>query len=254
MRLATNEFKRALAEGRPQIGLWSTLCSPIAAEALSYAGFDWILIDTEHSPNEVPMVLSQQQAMAAGDAATIVRPAWNDPILLKRLLDIGTWNFLIPFVQTPEEAARAVAATRYPPAGFRGVSVVQRGNRFGRVSDFFERANEEICLLVQIETAAAAERVGEIAAQDGVDGIFVGPADLAASLGHLGHPEHPEVQALIQTILGRCQAAGKPAGILAFSENTAQQYLDAGFVFVGVGSDLGLMIRSADALARRFKG
>jgi 4-hydroxy-2-oxoheptanedioate aldolase len=253
MDMPVNRLKHALAAGEKQIGLWSSLCSPIVAEALAYSGYDWLLIDTEHSPNELPNVMGMMQAMAPGTASPIVRPAWNDPVLLKRLLDIGTQSFLIPFVQSPEEAARAVAATRYPPQGIRGVALSHRGNRYGRVADYFTRANEEICLIVQIESRAAVECAAEIATVEGVDGLFIGPSDLAADLGHLGNPCHPDVQAEISKMLKACQAAGKAAGILSAIEAQAEGYLDAGFTFVAVGSDLGLLTKHADALRAHFK-
>src|SRR5438132_3974416 len=151
-QLSSNPFKQALREGRACIGLWASLCSNLAAEVIAGAGFDWILIDTEHAPNELPMVLSQLQALAGGTAAPVVRPAWNDLVLIKRLLDAGVQNLLVPYVQTPEEARAAVAATRYPPQGLRGVAVLHRANRFGRLKGYFDRANDEICLLLQIET------------------------------------------------------------------------------------------------------
>ncbi len=254
MKLETNQFKAALARNDRQVGMWSTLCSNIVAESLSFSGLDWVLIDTEHSPNEVPNVMQQLQGMAAGAAAAVVRPAWNDAVLMKRLLDIGANSFLVPFVQNAEEAARAVAATRYPPQGIRGVSVSQRGNHFGRVRDYFERANQEICVLVQVETAAAAECIEEIAAVEGIDGIFIGPSDLAADMSHLGNPKHPDVEAAILKAVKRCRSVGKPAGILAFSYEDAEAFFDAGFTFVAVGSDLGAVTKSADALSRFFKG
>src|SRR5438552_8336923 len=182
MNTQANLFKQAILEGRPQIGLWSSLCSNNAAEVIAGSGFDWILIDTEHAPNELPMVFSQLQALIGGSAAAVVRPAWNDMVLLKRLLDVGAQNFLIPYVQTAEEARAAVAATRYPPQGIRGVAVTHRANRFGRVKDYFKRANEEICLLVQIETRQALQNIEAIAAVEGVDVLFIGPSDLAAAL------------------------------------------------------------------------
>jgi len=166
-RLPTNSFKQAIREGRPQIGLWSSLCSNLAAEVIAGAGFDWILIDTEHAPNELPMVLSQLQALAGGTAAPVVRPAWNDTVLMKRLLDAGVQNLLIPYVQTAEEARAAVAATRYPPQGVRGVAVSHRGNRFGRVKDYFKRAGDELCVLVQLESPVALQNLEAIAAVEG---------------------------------------------------------------------------------------
>jgi len=253
MDLPRNAFKAALARGELQIGLWSSLCSPIVAEIIGHSGFDWILVDTEHSPNEPPAVLAQLQAMQAGTATPIVRPAWNDPVLLKRLLDIGTQAVLVPFVQNAEEAAKAVAACRYPPAGIRGITVSGRGSRYGRVPDYLKRADAEICVLVQVETGEALAQLEAIAAVDGVDGVFIGPADLSASLGHIGNPGHPEVQAAIKGAVERLAAIGKPAGILTPSEADARRYIEWGYRFVAVGSDLGLLTKHADALAKTFR-
>ncbi|MBA4220738.1 MAG: 4-hydroxy-2-oxo-heptane-1,7-dioate aldolase [Methylobacterium sp.] len=253
MDLPRNAFKAALARGELQIGLWSSLCSPIVAEIIGHSGFDWILVDTEHSPNEPPAVLAQLQAMQAGTATPIVRPAWNDPVLLKRLLDIGTQAVLVPFVQNAEEAAKAVAACRYPPAGIRGITVSGRGSRYGRVPDYLKRADAEICVLVQVETGEALAQLESIASVDGVDGVFIGPADLSASLGHIGDPGHPEVQDAIQGAVERLAAVGKPAGILTPSEADARRYIEWGYRFVAVGSDLGLLTKHADALAKTFR-
>src|SRR5206468_5829875 len=170
-QLPSNPFKQALREGRARIGLWASLCSNLAAEVIAGAGFDWILIDTEHAPNELPMVLSQLQAMVGGTAAAVVRPAWNDLVLIKRLLDVGAQNLLVPYVQTVEEARAAVAAVRYPPQGKRGVAVLHRANRFGRLKNYFNRANEEIGLLLQVETHTALQNLEAIAAVEGVDGL-----------------------------------------------------------------------------------
>ncbi|MDU0342899.1 HpcH/HpaI aldolase family protein [Bosea rubneri] len=253
MDLPRNAFKAALARGELQIGLWSSLCSPIVAEIIGYSGFDWILVDTEHSPNEPPAVLAQLQALQAGTATPIVRPAWNDPVLLKRLLDIGAQAVLVPFVQNAEEAAKAVAACRYPPAGIRGITVSGRGSRYGRVPDYLKRADAEICVLVQVETGEALSQLEAIASVDGVDGVFIGPADLSASLGHIGNPGHPEVQEAIKGAAARLTAIGKPAGILTASEADARRYIEWGYRFVAVGSDLGLLAKNADALAKTFK-
>src|SRR5436190_22099785 len=206
-RMNPNLFKHAVREGRPQIGLWCSLCSNVAAEVIAASGFDWILIDTEHAPNELPMVFSQLQGLVGGTAAPVVRPAWNDLIIFKRLLDIGVQNFLVPYVQTAEEARAAVAATRYPPQGIRGVAVTHRANDYGRVKDYFKRANEEICLLLQIETQLALQNLEAIAAVEGVDGLFIGPSDLAAALGHLGDNGHPEVRAAIEDAFQRIRKA-----------------------------------------------
>lgn len=252
MDLPANAFKAALKRGELQIGLWSSLCSPIVSEIISQSGFDWILVDTEHSPNEPPDVLAQLQALKGGTATPIVRPAWNDAVLLKRLLDIGVQAVLVPFVQNAEEAAKAVAACRYPPAGIRGITTSGRGSHYGRVQNYLKRADGEICVLVQVETGEALARIEEIASVDGVDGVFIGPADLSASLGHIGNPNHPEVQAAIQDAVKRLTAIGKPAGILTPSEPDARRYIEWGYRFVAVGSDLGLMAKHADALAKAF--
>ena len=254
MELIRNAFKAALAEGRLQIGLWSSLCSNIAADAVCDSGFDWLLLDTEHSPNELPGLLSQLQAIRGGTASAVVRPAWNDPVLFKRILDIGAQSLLVPYVQNAAEAASAVAATRYPPAGIRGVTASGRASRYGRVKDYLKNAGSEICLIVQVETGDALDRLEAIGRVEGVDGVFIGPGDLAASLGHIGDPGHEEVQSAIKDAAKRLKAIGKPAGILTVNEDEARRYIDWGFAFVAVGIDLGLLTRSADALASRFKG
>jgi 4-hydroxy-2-oxoheptanedioate aldolase len=253
MEMIRNRFKQAVRERRPQIGLWSSLCSNIGAEILADAGFDWILLDTEHSPNELPGLLSQMQAIGRDQATPVVRAAWNDAVLIKRILDIGAPAVLVPYVQNAEEARQAVAAVRYPPAGVRGVSAGSRASRYGRVSDFLKKADSEICLLVQVETRAALERLEEIAAVDGVDGVFIGPADLAASLGFLGNAQCEEVQGAIREAAARLAAVGKAGGILTVNEAEARRYLEWGYTFVAVGIDTNLLARTADALAQSFK-
>ena len=254
MDLPINAFKAALARGELQIGLWSSLCGNIPAEIISRSGFDWIVIDTEHSPNEPPDVLAQLQAMQTGTAMPVVRPAWNDPVLIKRLLDIGTMAVLVPFVQNADDAKKAVAACRYPPAGIRGITMSGRGSHYGRVPDYVKRADGQICVLVQIETGEALRELDAIASVEGVDGVFIGPADLSASLGHIGNPGHPEVQAAIRDAVQRLTALGKPAGILTPSEADERRYIEWGYRFVAVGSDLGILVKGADALAKAFKG
>jgi 4-hydroxy-2-oxoheptanedioate aldolase len=253
LSLPPNRFKAALLDGRPQIGLWSSLASNIAAEIIGGAGFDWIVIDTEHAPNEVPGVLSQLQAMVNGTAEPVVRCAWNDAVLIKRILDIGARGLLVPFVQNAGEAQRAVAATRYPPLGIRGVSVAPRANLYGRVPNYHGSAHEHICVLVQVETVSALREIEAIAAVEGVDGIFIGPSDLAADLGHLGNPNHAEVQAAIAQGGARIRAAGKAAGILTSDADAAARYLEWGFTFVAVGSDVGILARGAEKLAAQCK-
>lgn len=253
MPMPQNAFKRALRDGRQQIGLWSSIASPLGAEIIAGCGFDWIVVDTEHSPSEVPDVLAQLQAMATSATMPVVRPAWNDAVLIKRILDLGALSLLIPFVQDAEEARRAVAACRYPPAGIRGVATAARASRFGRIKEYLQRANDEICILVQVETRAALGNIEAIAAVEGIDGVFIGPSDLAAALGHLGNPGHAEVQNAILEALARLKAVRKPAGILTPVEADAQRYLAEGFMFVAVGSDTGLLARGGEALAQRFK-
>jgi len=253
MDLPVNTFKHAIAAGRLQIGLWSSLASNIAAEIVADAGFDWILFDSEHSPNEIPGLLAQLQAAARGTAAAIVRPAWNDAVLIKRVLDIGAQSILVPYVQNAEEAGRAVAAVRYPPAGIRGVAAAARASRYGRVKDYLKTADREICLLVQVETRTALAALEAIAAVEGVDGVFIGPSDLSASFGHIGNPQHPEVQNALEQAARRLKVLGKPAGILTLSEEEARRYIGWGYCFVAVGSDTGLLGRGADALAAKFK-
>ena len=254
MDIQTNEFKRALARRDLRIGLWSTLCSNIGAEVIAHSGFDWILLDTEHSPNELPDLLRQLHAMGRGTAMPVVRAAWNDPVLIKRVLDLGAQSILLPYVQTAEEAQRAVQSVRYPPVGIRGVSTGSRASQYGRVKDYLRRADAEVCLIVQIETRAALEQLESIAAVEGIDGVFIGPADLAASLGHLGEPQHPEVQAALREAAARLTRVGKAAGILTVVEADARRYIEWGYRFVAVGVDTSLLAKSADALAKAFKG
>jgi 4-hydroxy-2-oxoheptanedioate aldolase len=253
LQLPPNRFKAGLRTGRPQIGLWSALCSNLVAEIIAGAGFDWILIDTEHGPNEVPGVLSQLQAMSTGTAEPVVRVAWNDPVLIKRILDTGARSILVPFVQNADEARKAVAATRYPPLGIRGVSVAPRANRFGRVPNYHRRAHEEMCVLVQVETRTALAEIEAIAAVEGVDGIFIGPSDLAADMGHLAEATHPEVQAAIASACARIRSAGKAAGMLTSDQEAAARYLGIGFSFVAVGSDVGVLSQNALKLAAHFQ-
>ncbi|UCH73947.1 MAG: HpcH/HpaI aldolase/citrate lyase family protein [Rhodospirillales bacterium] len=253
MELPKNTFKQALAEMRPQIGLWSTLSSNIASEALAHSGYDWVVIDMEHSPNEIPDVYAQLQSYDPSPTAAVVRLPWNDPVVVKRVLDIGAFSLLFPMIQTAEEAQAAVASTRYPPRGIRGVSLNQRGNRYGRIASYVKEFERELCITVQIETTAALGRVEEIAAVDGVDGIFFGPADLSADMGYLGQPGHPEVKEALAEGLAKCRKAGKPAGILTAVEADSIHWLREGYVFVAVGTDTAILARGADALLARIK-
>jgi 4-hydroxy-2-oxoheptanedioate aldolase len=253
MEFPVNELKRNLRAGKVQTGCWISLTSVASAEICAGAGFDWVLIDMEHAPNELPMVHNQLHATAGYPCSTVVRAPWNDMVLIKRLLDVGVQSLLLPYVQSAEEARRAVAAVRYPPRGVRGVSANSRANRFGRVPDYFARAHDETLLLLQIETRAAMNRVEVMAAIDGVDGLFIGPQDLAADLGHLGNPGHPDVQQAIGEAITRIKATGKVPGLLNFNEPDAKKWIAHGAQFVAVTSDQFLLARETAAVAARFK-
>ncbi len=253
MELPTNTFKHAIRESRQQLGFWCTLADSYALEIVAGGGFDWLLIDTEHSPNDLRQVLAQLQVAAAYPVSAVVRPAWNDAVLLKRYLDIGAQTLLIPYVQNAQEARRAVAAVRYPPDGIRGVSAVTRATRFGRVPGYAQRCADEICLLVQVETREALSNLEEIAAVDGVDGVFVGPGDLAADLGFVGQPGHPEVQQTVEETLRRIRDCGKPAGVLSIDPALAQRCIEAGAVFAAVGVDAAILARESERLAAVFR-
>jgi 2-dehydro-3-deoxyglucarate aldolase len=248
-----NSFKRDLLAGKKLIGIWSSLANEITTEALGVAGFDWVVLDGEHSPNNVRTFITQLMALKDSPTAPVVRPTCNNAAEIKLLLDSGFYNFLIPFVESADEARSAVSATRYPPQGIRGVSVSQRSNRYGTVPDYFKNVNQHMCVMVQIESLAGVAAVKDIAAVDGVDCIFVGPSDLAAALGHLGNASHPEVQAAIAQVFADAKAAGKPSGILAPAEADARRYLAMGATFVGVGSDLGAFRNATQALCDRYR-
>jgi 4-hydroxy-2-oxoheptanedioate aldolase len=253
MDMSENRFKRALVEGRQQVGLWCTLSSAFGIEVVAGSGFDWLLLDTEHSPGDVLTVLAQLQALSGHDVSPVVRPASNDAVLIKRYLDIGAQSLLIPYVQNADEAHSAVAAVRYPPDGIRGVSALTRATQFGRVKGYAKRAADEICLLVQVETQQALDQIEAIAAVDGVDGIFVGPGDLAASLGYIGDLNHPVVKAAVEDAIRRIGACGKPAGILTGDTGFAKHCIELGTTFTAVGVDVGLLARASESLAQQFR-
>ncbi|HVY99065.1 MAG TPA: HpcH/HpaI aldolase/citrate lyase family protein [Dongiaceae bacterium] len=251
--MASNPFKDAIQAGRVQIGLWSSMCSVISTEIAADAGFDWILLDAEHSPVEVADLYPLLQASARGTAHAAVRLAWNDKVLIKRALDIGAQTILVPFVQNAEEARQAALACGYPPHGVRGVAGSTRATRYGRDKSYFKTARDGICLIVQVETVEALRSLEAIAAVDGVDAVFIGPSDLAASMGHIGNPGHEDVQQVLLGAVERLKAVGKPAGILAVTEADAKRYRDWGYVFVAAGVDTVLFARSVDALAAGMK-
>ncbi|MBV2143407.1 HpcH/HpaI aldolase/citrate lyase family protein [Falsochrobactrum sp. TDYN1] len=246
-----NPLKQALSEGRLQTGLWCSLGSPVSTEVIAGSGFDWLLVDAEHSPNDLLSVLAQHQAASAFDCEMVVRIPGNDPILIKQYLDIGIRSILFPNVQSVEEAKAIVSATRYPPHGIRGFSMSQRANQYGRVRGYHARASEEIFLALQIETGKAVAAAADIAAIDGVDAVFVGPGDLSADMGALGNPSAEHVQEAIRSVVS---LKGRAAtGILAPKSDDARRYINWGATMVAVGSDLGLLVNAADSLAAQFQ-
>lgn len=250
MSAIENRFKAWLA-GRttPPLGTWLMAGAPATAEALGHAGFDFLVVDMEHVPIEIADLAHLLRAVACTAAEPVVRLAWNDPVLIKRAMDAGARTVMLPFVQNAEEARAVAAATRYPPAGTRGVAAVHRASQYGRLPDYLARANEAACAIVQLETPDAVARLPEIAAVEGVDALFVGPGDLAAAMGHIGNIAHPEVQALIAHAAKGARAAGKPVGIVGPNPAMVRRFLDYGYDFAAVASDLALMTgRAADWL------
>lgn len=253
MDMPKNNFKAALKAGKHQLGIWNSLGGNTVPELLAFAGFDWILLDTEHSPIEPVEILPELQALAAYPQVTpIVRPVVNDVALIKRYLDMGVQTLLIPYVQTPQEAEAAVSAMRYPPRGVRGVAGLTRASRFGNVPNYTASAEEELCLIVQVETAEAMGRLEEIAAIDGVDAVFIGPSDLSTSMGFPGQPNHPDVIAAIEDAFARLKAMSVPSGILTLNEDFAHRCIELGTGFTAVGLDLAVLQAGAKALRDRF--
>jgi 4-hydroxy-2-oxoheptanedioate aldolase len=251
--LPTNHFKKALLAGKQQIGLWCSLSNHYAVEVVAGSGFDWLLLDMEHSPNDLESILPQLQAASNYPVEPVVRVPWNDMVAIKRLLDIGVRSLLIPMVQNAEEARAAVSYTRYAPEGVRGVAGTTRASLFGRVKDYAKIAHTEICVLVQVETGTAVDEIEAIAKVPGVDGIFIGPADLHASMGFPGETRRPEMMEMMVEATKRIRAAGKAPGFLTPIEEDARRILAAGGQFVAVGADIGLLARSTEALAAKFK-
>jgi 4-hydroxy-2-oxoheptanedioate aldolase len=251
--LPLNAFKRAIRDGRQQIGFWNAMASPTATEILAGSGFDWIVLDAEHAPNNPPSILGQLHAMMENAAQPVVRVPVNDPIVMKGYLDIGVQTFLIPMVETADQARAVVAATCFAPQGVRGFAGTSRASRYGRVKDYHLRAHEQICILVQVETRLALENLEEIAAVPGIDGLFIGPGDLSADCDHLGDQNNPAIVELIEKTIGRIVAAGARAGVLTGDETLARRYMAAGTIFTAVGIDTGTLARSTEAIAAKFK-
>lgn len=250
-----NRFKARLQAGEKLIGLWLTLADPYCAEICAGAGFDWLLIDGEHAPNDLRSVLAQLQAISPYGVEPVVRPLVGETARIKQLLDIGVRTLLVPMIETAEQAAQMVRAVRYPPLGVRGVgSPIARVSRWGRVPDYMQKADDSICLLLQVESAEALANLDEILAVPGIDGIFIGAVDLSASLGYMGDTSPPEVKAAIADALVRIHAKGIPTGTLVGGAEAAKPFLAAGSQFVAVGVDSNVLARGTEALARAFKG
>ncbi len=249
-----NTFKTALASGQMLYGCWAGFADAYATEIMASAGFDWLVIDGEHAPNDLRTIMAQLQVLDGKCTAPLVRLPMGEAWLIKQVLDAGAQTLLIPLVESADEAADLVRAMRYPPDGIRGSgAALARASRFSDIADYSETANEQMCLLVQVETRAGISALDDIAGVDGVDGVFIGPSDLAADMGHLGDSGHPEVQATIQDALARIRAAGKAAGILAVDHDTALTYRDWGAQFLAVGIDVVLLASAARATMARWR-
>ncbi|MXQ06909.1 hypothetical protein GQ651_03520 [Alphaproteobacteria bacterium GH1-50] len=250
MPVPVNRLKAALAAGECQMGLWLAMAHPTSAEIASKAGFDWCLIDGEHAPNDIPLILEQLRAMGGGQATPVVRLPVGDPMLVKRTLDLGVQSLVVPMINTVDEARAMVRATRYPPEGMRGVgAAMARAANFGEITDVVTTANDQICLFVQAESREALANLDEISALDGIDGVFLGPADLAADMGHPGNPAAEEVQAALRDAVARIARAGKAAGIIDFNPEKAAAWVRAGARFVAVGGDVSILARGIRAAA-----
>jgi 4-hydroxy-2-oxoheptanedioate aldolase len=251
----TNRWVERIGAGRPRFGMWVASGSGYVTEICAGSGIDWVLLDLEHAPNDLRTTLEQLQVLAGyPDVDVVVRPPAADPVYIKQLLDIGAKNIIVPMIDGPEQAAAAVAATRYPPAGIRGVgSALARASRWNRISDYLVTADDGVSLTVQVESTAGLAALGDIVDVDGVDAVFIGPADLAASMGRLGQPEHPEVVTAIENALVTIVEHGKRAGVNAFNESIGRRYVEAGASFVLVGADVALLARGAEQLVAKYR-
>jgi 4-hydroxy-2-oxoheptanedioate aldolase len=254
MNISTNHFKQALANNQIQYGYWMALANAYTAEICATAGFDWLLIDGEHAPNDIRSILAQLQAVAPYPSHPVVRPVEGSAAIIKQLLDIGAHNLLVPMVETAEQAAELVSATRYPPAGIRGVgAAIARSSRWLAVDNYDRDIENEICLLLQIESGKGLDNIDEILEVDGFDGIFIGPSDLAASLGHIGNTRHPDVQSAIESAIAKITRANKAVGILSTEPDMIEAYREMGAVFIAIGVDTIALAESARTLASQYK-
>lgn len=248
----SNLFKQAIRRREPQVGCFLSLAAPTSTEIASTAGFDWVMIDMEHAPNEVPDVLAHLRAIGSEACEPMVRVPWNDPIVVKRVLDIGARTLLFPYISSAEEARQAVAATRYPPLGIRGFAGGTRATGYGRIKDYAKRTEEDICVVVQVESSEAIDAIAEIGAVEGVDAIFIGPNDLATNMGYLGNVAAPEVMSRIDAALAAIEKAGKPSGILSLNDEASHEYFRRGCTFIGVTSDGFILGRQTERAVREF--
>ena len=253
MKLDTNHFERNIKAGQKQVGLWVTLANGLAAEVVAHAGYDWVVVDTEHSPGGVLDAATQLQAFAGTNTTALARPAWNDAVMIKRLLDIGAKGLVIPMIESVEEAKQAIAATRYPPHGIRGVAGGTRASKFGRIKDYTATIENELTVILQLESASAIAQAEDIAALDGVSGIFFGPADIAADIGHLGNPMHDDVWALIKPAAAKLRAMGMPCGTLVLDPAFAADLLNKDFTFVASGTDVSAFAQAVDGILHTVK-
>lgn len=253
MKLMTNLFTHAITTGQKQLGLWISLSHNFAAEVVADAGYDWVLIDMEHAPNDYFSVLGQLQVFPSRPTTALVRPQFNDPVAVKRLLDLGASGLIFPMIQTVQDAEKAVASTRYPPRGIRGVSGATRASKFGRITDYVERIEDETTVILQLESVAALENAEQIATVEGVTGVFFGPADIAADMGIVGQPMHPSVWDLVRTTAQKLIARGVPVGTLVSNPQLAAQLLNDGFSYVACGIDTVLLANAADDLLNKVK-
>ena len=254
MQTPVNTLKKTLKSGQVQRGIWLTSGTGILAELAGTAGFDWCLIDGEHGPNTVSEILPQLQALAISGTPAVVRVANAEAWMIKQVLDLGCQTVVVPMVDDAQTADAMARAMRYPPQGNRGMGAsLARATGFGAVADYPHTANDQVCLLVQAESAQAVENIDAIAAIEGVDGVFVGPADLSADMGYPGQPDHPEVEAAIDHLIARTVAAGKIAGIITFDESRLNEYAEKGVTFLGVGGDMMVLGSALRGLAARIK-
>lgn len=249
-----NRFKAALQEGRLQLGLWVALADPYTAEITAGAGYDWLLVDGEHGPNDIRSIMAQLQVIATTDTHAVVRPPIGEEWIIKQILDIGAQTILVPMIESGEQAERMARAVRYAPEGRRGVgAALARASAFNRITDYLRTADAEICLLLQVESRAGLEALDDILATEGADGVFIGPADLAADLGHRGDPDHPEVQKQIEAALRKIVASGKAAGILTSDQALARHYVSIGARFVAIGNDVSILAGGTRKLLEDFR-